>query len=67
MSKENPEECIEKLLEIVGTFSKVIDSKINIKKLIEFLCNTNNKLEICLFKNPSDLSEKFLKPEAKKH
>ena len=40
---ENPEDSTEKLLELIDNFSKVEGYKINIQKLVLFIC-TNNEI-----------------------
>ena len=40
---ENPKDSIQKLLELINEFNKVVQYKINIQKSVTFLY-TNNKL-----------------------
>ena len=39
--RENPEDCTQKLLELLNIFNKVAGYKINIQKSVAFLYNNN--------------------------
>ena len=42
---ENPKNSTQKLLEMINKFSKVAGHKIDIQKLVAFLCTNNEILE----------------------
>ena len=42
---ENPKDSTQKLLKLINKFSKVAGCKINIQKLLAFLCTINEILE----------------------
>ena len=42
---ENPKDCMRKLLELIGEFSKVAENKINTQKSLAFLYTNNEKIK----------------------
>ena len=58
---ENPRDSTQRLLELINEFSKVVGYKINILKLVAFLCTNNEILDkdikINTFKNHTPKNE----------